>query len=353
MRGAVIGFLATVIVCSACANAADDCRNTRTCPPPPDAGTTVVYVVSDAGVECNGVCVPAVVDSSGWSPVPFMLWQGPLDTLKTVHCPSYANSPGQRYYTTPDQSPLFCPMCECGPSSGSCALPAAITVSASPVCPSDDGDAGVPFDPPSAWDGGCTTNDAIAAVDCDGGPCLATVGPMAPTDAGCAPSIPVVPKIVKWTNAAFGCAGDTNHGTCSNSSDVCTPTPAPGFSVCVTRQGDESIYMCPSGYPFRNVYYLDGEDSRGCSACECGPPTGDTCSSSLVSFYADDTCSMPVASVTASSAGSMCVSIPADSPLGSKQASAPSYTPGTCKPSGGEPTGSVQLHYPITVCCQQ
>lgn len=253
----------------------------------------------------------------------------------------------------PDQSPLSCSACECGPSSGTCALPAAITVSASSMCPPEAGDAGVPFDPPSGWDGGCTTNDAIAAVDCDGGPCLATVGPATPIETGCATTQVGVPKIVTWTNAAFGCAGDTNHGTCSNSSDICVPTPAPDFSVCVTRQGDESIFKCPSGYPDRSVYYLDGDDNRGCSACKCGPPTGGACSSSLVSFYADDTCSLHVGSVTASSSGPVCVSIPAGSPLGSKQASAPVYIPGTCQASGGEPTGSVQLRYPVTVCCQQ
>ena len=352
MRG-LIGFLAVVMIGSGCADAADDCRNTRTCDPPPDAGPSVIYVVSDAGVECNGVCVPAVVDSLGWSTVPFMLRQGSLLDLETVQCPSYAGTTSQLYYTTPDQSPLSCPACECGPSSGTCALPAAITVSESSMCPPEAGDAGVPFDPPSAWDGGCTTNDAIAAVDCDGGPCLATVGPVTPIEAGCTPTQAVVPKIVTWTKAAFGCAGDTNHGTCSSSSDVCVPTPAPKFSVCVTRQGDESIYECPSGYPFRNVYYLDGDDNRGCSACDCGPPKGGACTPSLVSFYADDTCSMQVGAVTASSSGPVCVSIPADSPLGSKQASAPMYTPGTCQASGGEPTGSVQLHYPVTVCCQQ
>jgi hypothetical protein len=350
---AVIGFLAVVMVGGGCADAADDCRNTRTCAPPPDAGVTVIYAPGDAGVECNGACVPAVVDSFGWSPVPFVFWQGSLVDLATAQCPSYAKIPSQLYYATPDQTPLSCPACACEPSTGACALPVAITLGASTMCPSDTDDAGVPFDPPSGWDGGCTTNDAIAAVDCDGGPCLATVGPVAPINAACAPTQAVATKIVTWRTAAFGCAGDTNHGTCSNPSDVCTPAAPPGFSICVSREGDESIIDCPEGYPARNIYYLGGEDDRGCAACECGPPQGDSCSSSLVSFYADDTCSMQVGAVTATSAGPMCVSIPAGSSLGSKQASAPIYSAGTCPASGGEPIGSVQSTYPITVCCQQ
>jgi len=344
---AVIGCLATVMFGSGCGNAADDCRNTLTCPPP--------VVVSDAGVECSGVCVPAVADSL-WSPVPFVFWRGMTKNLAIADCPAKAPNRSQFYYAIPDQTPLSCPTCSCAPSTGSCALPETVTVSGSPVCPSDAGDAGVPFDPPSAWDGGCTTNDAIAAVDCDGGPCVATVGPVAPIYPACAPTQAVVPKNVTWANAAFTCGGGTNNGACEDPAAACAAAPStlpPGFYICVSMDGDDSIVPCPAGYPVRSVYYLGGEDNRGCVDCECGPPQGDSCSSSLVSFYADDACSVQVGALTATSSGPMCVSIPAGSPLGSKQASVPSYTPGTCQPSGGVPTGSVEPKHPVTFCCQQ
>jgi hypothetical protein len=231
----------------------------------------------------------------------------------------------------------------------------AVTVSASPVCPSNVGDGGVPFDPPSAWDGGCTTNDAIADVECDGGPCLAMVGAMAPIDNECMPTQVVVPQIVTWGSAAFGCAGETNKGTCKAPGHLCVPSPPPvsdGFSICVSRQGDETIIECPAGYPKQSVYYFGGEDDRGCSECKCAPPQNDACAS-LVSFYSDDTCTMQVGSVTALSSEPVCVSIPSGAPLGSKQAGPPTYAPGTCQASGGEQTGSIQLLLPYTFCCEQ
>jgi hypothetical protein len=354
MRAVVIGLMATVVFGSGCGDSADDCNNTRSCPPPPDAGVTVIYVTPDAGVECNGVCVPAVADT-GWSPLPFVFWQGTTTNPVFTNCPERAPNRSQLYYATPDQTALSCPTCACGPSMGSCALPASVNVSASPVCPSDAGDAGVPFDPPSAWDGGCTTNDSIAAVDCDGGPCLATVAPMMPINAACAPTEAVGSKIVTWANTAFACAGGTDNGACEDPGAVCAAAPSTlptGFSICVSVDGDDSVVMCPAGYPLRSVYYLGGEDDRGCADCECGPPQGDACSS-LVSFYADDACSMELGAVTATSSAPACVSVPADSPLGSKRASAPIYTPGTCQPSGGEPIGSIEPKHPVTFCCQQ
>jgi hypothetical protein len=211
----MMGILAAVMVCAGCSHDADDCRNTRTCPSPPVAASGI-------GAECNGVCAPAVADIAGWSLQPSILWRGSVMKLPTPQCPPHAR-PTQFWYSDPDQTALSCPTCSCEPSTGSCALPETVSVSTSPVCPSDVSDAGVPFDPPSGWDGGCTTNDAIAAVECDGGPCLATVGPMAPIDAGCAPAQAVVSKIVTWGFAAYGCAVSTNNGTCNDIGQVCAP----------------------------------------------------------------------------------------------------------------------------------
>jgi len=289
----------------------------------------------------------------GWSPHPFLLWSGKATEVPVDQCPPSAPSFSQHWYSTPDpRAP--CPTCSCAPSTGVCMVPETISVNASPVCPSDEGDAGVPFDPPSAWDGGCTTNDAIAAIECDGGPCAVTVGPMIPVDE-CVPNELVIPKLVTWGFTAYECAGKTNDGACAGPGEVCTPAPPtpPGkFNICVSRQGDDSFVMCPAGYPVRSVFYLAGDDKRGCAPCECEAPKGSACSS-LVSLYSDDACTMQVGSVTAMSSSSMCVDVPADSPLRSKQASAPIYTPGSCEPIGGGATGSVQTIDPYTFCCQK
>jgi hypothetical protein len=349
MRG-LIGFLAVVLFGSGCTNAADDCRNTRTCDPPPDAGTTVIYVVSDAGVQCDGVCAPLPSAGNDWSPQPFLLWIGLPEQLPKQLCPKNASVNSSPWYANPDQA-MTCPTCSCAPSTGVCVLPETVSVSPSPECPSDASDAGVPFDPPDAWDGGCTTNDAIAAVECDGGACAATVGPMLPIDE-CMPFQAVIPKLVTWGLAAYTCTGTTNGGACVGSGEVCTPTPPDGFEICVSRHGDDPVIPCPGGYPQRYVVYVGSDDNRECAPCGCEPPQGSTCSS-LVSLYADDACSMQVASVTATSSDAMCVDIPAGSPLGSKHAGPVTYTPGTCQPSGGQVTGTVQPQDPVTFCCEK
>ncbi len=345
---AVMGILAVVAFGSGCGHTIDDCRNTRTCEPPPDAGTTVIYVASDAGVKCDGVCVPLPGGSTGFYPQPFLRWDGPAMALPIKKaCPSNAPVPGQSWYSTPDPAQP-CPTCSCAPPTGVCMLPETVTVSASPMCPSD---AGVPFNPPDAWDGGCTTNDAIAALECDGGDCSATVGPMLPVDE-CVPNQSIIPKLVTWGFVAYSCNGKTNDGECNDAGEVCVPQPPKEFNICVSRQGDDSLIECPQGYPARSVFYVAANDDRGCTACGCDPPQGSTCSS-LVSLYTDGACSMQIGAVTATSSSSMCVDIPAASSLGSKQASPPTYIPGSCQPNGGKATGTVQPLDPFTFCCQK
>jgi hypothetical protein len=348
---AVISFLAIVLACSACVHDADDCRNTRTCDPPPDAGTTVIYVVSDAGVQCDGVCAPIGGESLGWTKGPFLLTRPMSKMLPTKNpCPDSAPKQTLQGYATPDQT-LACPSCSCALPTGGCLLPETVTASPSPACPSD-GDAGVPFDPPSSWDGGCTMNDAIVDVDCDGGTCVQSVTAIAMIlTESCAPTTPAIPQDVKWADFAYTCEGEAN-GTCPSAGDICVPKATDGFALCVRHDGDDDVFTCPTGYPFRSVYYLGAEDTRMCAPCICEPPEASKCSS-LVSFYADDACTEQIASVTATNASSMCAEVPPGSPLGSKQASPPTYTPGSCKPSGGQEIGSVQPTHPSTFCCQK
>ena len=345
---AVIGILAVVAFGSGCGHDLDDCRNTRTCPTPPDAG--VIYVVSDAGVQCDGVCAPIGGESNGWTRAPFLLARPKSNALPPKPCPEKAPNFVFQGHAMPDQT-LACPSCSCAPPTGECLLPETVTASPSPTCPSEAGDAGVSFDPPSAWDGGCTTNDAIANTDCDGGTCVqsVTVGSMFLTES-CAPILPVTPKDVKWGILAYTCEGVAN-GTCPYAGDICVPKASDGFALCVQHEGDDDVFTCPPGYPNRSVYYLSAKDARQCAPCKCEPPEGSKCSS-LVSFYADDACTEQVASVTATNASLMCAEIPPGSPLGSKQANPPTYMPGVCKPSGGEAVGSVQPSHPFTFCCQ-
>ena len=110
----VIGLLAFVVIGSGCADAADDCHNTKTCDPPRDAGVTVIYVTPDAGY-CDGVCAPVPPAGNEWSP-PFIVWTGALDKLPNPLCPTQAPVPSSLWYSDPVQL-LDCPSCSCAPST--------------------------------------------------------------------------------------------------------------------------------------------------------------------------------------------------------------------------------------------
>jgi hypothetical protein len=106
---------------------------------------------------------------------------------------------------------------------------------------------------------------------------------------------------------------------------------------------------CPPRYPDRKIFFKGYDDTRDCSPCSCGPPVGSKCTSQI-SVYSNSTCSgIPVLDVTHGDEG--CYNMMDGVALGSKKASPPVYTPGTCEPSGGEPTGSAVETSPILVCC--
>lgn len=329
-------LIAIALLCTGCPNTAGDCNYTLSCELP------------DTRPSCGGVCAPIGTESEGWTRAPFLFTQPHTMGLPKNACPDSAPRIGFQGHATPDQT-LTCPSCSCAPPTGACLLPETATAGPSPMCPSD---AGVPFNPPSAWDGGCTANDAITDIACDGGTCpqSVTVSTMILTES-CAPLPPDVAQDVKWADLAYACEGEAN-GTCPSAGDICVPKASDGFALCVSREGDDDGFACPPEYPSRYVFYHGAIDTRTCAPCTCEPPEGSTCSS-LMSFYTDGACAEQIASVTATNASSMCAEIPAGSPLGSKQANPPTYTPGSCKPSGGEEVGSVQPAYPFTFCCQE
>lgn len=352
-------LLAAVMLCSACIDAeADDCRNTATCPLPPDAGAPA----PDAGSStCEGPCVRG--NNFDWQN-PWMVYLSP-DQSGPPPCPKQAPNISD-YRAAPAAS--SCAACACDPPTGTCALPTMAHAS-NGACPANDSATiQTPFDAPTEWEGSCTSQQAIAAdMDCNGGPCVQSItfASLAITEAGCMPSPPIVPQGNPQSFTFARTCGGTAKGECSDNGDVCVPAlPAvdvddddPGFwTYCVSKHGayDDYTMACPPEYPNMYHFSLDYDDSRGCAPCKCGAPEGSTCSS-LISVYADNQCSMTeqLGSITVSSAAPMCLNLPPGAPLGSKAASPPLYKPGTCEPSGGDPTGTVTPFGPMTFCCQK
>jgi hypothetical protein len=312
-----------------------------------DAGDT-----SDASADgpigsCVGQCLP--FPPNGWD-YPSLVWIGPEG--QALPCP--AGAPTDAYDGHADLSASdLCGECQCGPPAGSCGLPATLTAHAATCAATGPFTPSTPFDSPGGWDGGCTTDEAIAGgLSCDGGPCVqsVTIAPLTVNDVGCTPShLPVTNEPPSWGMLARSCRGGA-LGQCANDGFCLSPAP-PGFHVCIWHEGaadcsgpDFAVYSEP------HVVYAGYEDTRGCSPCACGPPAGSTCASTI-SIYTDGACSAPLVSSMVTSSGPGCHDgFQLGAALGSKSASPPIYTPGTCQPSGG-PTGSVTPIGPSTLCC--
>jgi hypothetical protein len=310
---------------------------------------------SDAGSDappfppCAGQCAP--LPPLDWSN-PELLWIGPAQQVPA--CPAVASAPGYSGYVGLDAS-TSCPPCQCNPPTGSCGLPATITVSAEPCAEGDADAGGTPFDPPAGWDGGCTGNDGLdAGTLCDGSPCAqsATIGPLTVDETGCTPQAPTVsPPPITWQSAVLVCHGMA-YGACDVSGETCTPAPPPGFSTCVFQDGDsdcDAPLLAP--YTQKILAYGGVSDDRSCSACTCGPPAGSVCTAEI-SLFPDGMCasSMPNANPV-DSTKPVCVDLITGTALGSKSAGTPTYSPGTCPAGGGALLGSAVGLAPKTFCC--
>jgi hypothetical protein len=206
-----------------------------------------------------------------------------------------------------------------------------------------------PFDPPSSWDGTCTTPEAIA-----GGVQSVSVGPLVVVDAGCLPQLVTATKQPHPQSWAYMLACNGLHGAGCSEGEICEPTqqsqmPAFAWTYCLTLK--DTTQPCPDTFPIEHKVG-SGWSAQSCAPCTCGAPVGGSCSPSYVTVYADDDCATHVGAVQAEPDKTMCVDV--NSPIGSLSATPSSYTPGSCAHSGGEVVG-----YPPTAaesmifCCQE
>ena len=150
------------------------------------------------------------------------------------------------------------------------------------------------------------------------------------------PTIDMSPPIPE--SGARLCGGAISHQGCAGSL-LCLAKPiAPFSSVCVVRSGNEP---CPPGYLNKTIRYATIKDTRGCSPCQCGEPTGVACNTTFATF-SDAACTM---SKQAGMTGTACVAA-----FGAIIYDPPVST-GSCAASSVTPKGSVELADPYTVCC--
>jgi hypothetical protein len=176
--------------------------------------------------------------------------------------------------------------------------------------------------------------------------------PMNPqwTATGTCPAAPTVNiGTAVWNERMVACeTNDASPAGCAAASECLPELANPLDAWCIYRDGE---HACPSGpYSDQTIYYASFTDSRSCSACTCGTPTG-ICQGSMHFSYGSNLpngCELANGLDSASFGG--CVQVDGSVfPLGSPTTAQPM---GSCPPQGGTLQGSVTRSGAVTVCCK-
>ncbi len=193
--------------------------------------------------------------------------------------------------------------------------------------------------------GACASVQTITTA-CGVGASL-TVSGSAAAGGTCQPDASVALPQATWGTQAIACVPSALSPVGCPSGETCVPVTSTAFGsrFCVLRAGTNG---CPAG-PFvaQHLYYGAVADTRACSACSCGGPTGVDCNSKgHATTWGNPTCTMnlgadltplPVACVAAAAAHSIQFTTTPDG--------------GSCAPGGGLPSGGVTAQAITTLCC--
>ena len=314
-----------------------------------DDGDSLVDCADD-DCEPGFTCVPDV--PVGWQGYAALFDGAPA---QEPACPStFGASPytGNRTLLTPAHS---CSLCSCGtPTGQSCDFPDVITLSDKP-CGQTPG-INSPFNPPANWTGGCFAQSGYALdTVCGGVACNPSVSAPAPTVVGgscnAAGGTATLPP-ESWAFLGKACINTPSGGGCS-ANEVCQPRTELPFlgGICVFKGGDNS---CPDpgegNYTDKHLFFEDVDDTRACTTCTCGAPTGSTCGVT-VDVTSDTGCNTELASFTAG----QCTNLPNDfaTILGRKAAiTSPPSGGGCAVTGGGQAMGALTPQNATTFCCR-
>jgi hypothetical protein len=139
------------------------------------------------------------------------------------------------------------------------------------------------------------------------------------------------------------CAPTSAPGACGNG-DACVPNVNGPWGLCVGHDGD---VPCPQGYPQRRVVAASISDTRGCSACTCGLTAA--CDNPTLAFYGDGQCANGVVKMSVNQA---CTSLGLTNFSYASWALYGNLKSAACNANAVNPTGTVTLQNPRTVCCR-
>lgn len=238
-------------------------------------------------------------------------------------------------------SPAICSACSCSTAQGVVCPVAQITLFSNSTCNGTGGTLTLPADVCQSY---VSLSEIRSIRWTSSNPAGGSCNPGAP-------SPPVLPEPV-WAQRGRACGGATQGGGCGGGACVARPSAPFKALACIGRVGD---HTCPAGFPTKSQFSAGVNDTRDCSGCTCGAPSGASCSGSLT-LGSNATCSADVATLNAPG---QCASVgPDPSPptppyLESRSArynQGPAST-ATCAPGGGQPTGGVTAGTTVTICC--
>jgi hypothetical protein len=167
--------------------------------------------------------------------------------------------------------------------------------------------------------------------------------PLPATGGSCMLTTTATPPAAGTLGRSCTVAGGLGGG-CGTGSVCAAKTTAP-YRTCVKMT---AAARCPTGYP--NTHTAGSglaSDTRGCNACSSCTPPAATCANAQMSFYSSIGC---IASVGVLPANSLCDPTSWSAAAYRYQAT---VTNAQCAaPPTGQPTGSVTLGNPETICCE-
>ena len=296
----------------------DDCNGLTDCEDP--ACTSQGYACIDA-------------PPSGWTAAPFSATSRP-------GCPS--TLPAQADVDVDPTNLTGMTVCGC-----------TCTLGAQPSCVA--GNIVTRYGPDNACDGGNGGGTLVNYATDDGG-CIVKslfVAPFVlaeqppPSGGSCTAESTVSPPSTGATEGQL-CGGQTTFGAGCGAGQVCALVPG-GYQACILHAGQVS---CPTGAYGTEHSVGTLEDTRGCTACSCNPPTAD-CAPGRWAFFANATCT-GAPSIVIPTTG-VCTGTgapPAGTLTQSNQFTSVVSDAGCAAAAPVEPTGSVQLTNADTVCCE-
>ena len=298
-----------------------------------DSSTSDGTTSSDSPATCAGVCADAV--PPGWTgPVTLFDQTGP-PAPTAPGCPT--SFPTDAYDGNADlDAPTQTCGCSCGGGTGAQCGSSSIQFFTDMGC-AHACNTGYSLPPGLCVTTGCGSNPQglIATA-----PTPSFAGSCTPTPTSTIPS-------TSWSTTGRACGTTPVTGLCSGSG-VCVPSPpAPFGKVCVFQAGAAT---CPGGsYSVAHVFYGGVSDSRACSGCSCGSPTGVSCAGAAVQAFSTNTgtCGGTAVDVLFTT---FCQTVGVTI-QGEEETTAPTASNGTCTPSGGQASGTATPATPTTVCC--